>query len=378
MGYYANLSKQSDYDDEGRSYGDESRYAPESNVPEYDEGHASQPEEYAPQPQVVESSPAGIPTTGGVDLGNDDDLRLNTLYTPSWFIEEANNLKNPDYVPTYDMDPEAVKGIGNYAAKLKEQNPDQWKYGDPGWSADNEVWGYVRPYEQSRLQKEREEQIIQLQQERNQGTNVDEAIELTKNDPKFSKFFTPNQKGDVKNLTTSEKVFHYGTPAATGTEIENQSKIAQYTQPFIGSYMSSGGPAKLVRKAAVALAVPTAVGKALYAGTQAGLFTYSYGKQQKWWQGNKVVDKILEWNDLPDEKIQQLQGALDYAFEKTGGGDFTDWSKAGENWDHIVNNWDEFWHYAFGSGKASTEYPSEVVGADAPRGNTRTHPEHDG
>ena len=285
------------------------------------------------------------------------DLHL----TPQYFLDEQQNRKNPDYVSDMpDIDTASVDAIANYVQGMKDQNPNEWRYGDPGWMSDNSVYtDYVKPWEDYYQQQQRQTQVAEAQK-------AQEGVSYTVDpeDERFNKAYVDKSEANYNDLTFSEKRVHNLTPAAAGTDVENTPWYTRWTQPIIGSVMSSSGPAKIAEYAAVAAGAPK-VG--LISLASRGLtFGYTYGKQRGWFKGNKVVDKFIEMTDILDEKSQQIQGALAYGFEKAGGGNLSDSSSPGamaSNIKFVADNFGTIMHYAFGSGKASTEYAPEVVGA---------------
>lgn len=314
-------------------------------------------------------------------------------YTPSWFIEEQQNRKNPDYKSdSPDMTDEFVNSLANYASAWKQQKPDEWRYGDPGWDTSSQVWqenikpledDYVAQKEAQAVQQQQLQPELPQQAQPNQpgqyymyhNNNV-KVVPYQRSDgngPAFQSedyvnsilqgsqydFMTKERKYDYDTLSNSGKLLNLGMPSTNGTDVENAPAFARWSRPLMGAAFSASGPANLAKLAVTAFGGP--VGWA-YGATWAATAGYSYAKGTGLIKGNKVVDKVIEMTDILDEKGAQIQGALAYGFEKAGGGDWTDWSKAGDNFEFLMNNFGTIMHYAFGEGRASSDYNSDVVG----------------
>ena len=346
------MAKWSDYTKQG------SDYNRDRTVQDVPEETPVQEQQYPVEQEMPGYDWAGYPAQ---EQPQEEPYRIyDAHYSPQWVLDEKQNRLNPDYVSeiTDDvMSKEEFDALANYVQGKKDANPQEWRYGDPGWSSDDVVWADIfKPLEQNYHERQRAQQVIE-----DQKTELETATEAVQADKRFSKANVDTSQANYENLDNwTEKGINLFTPSAAGTDVTNAPEAAKYTQNILGSWMSSSGPARIIGYAAAAAGVP---GVGWIVGISRALtFGYSYGKSVGAIKGNKTVDKIIELTDILDEKSQQFQGALNYGFEKAGGGDLSDGSKIGENIKFIADNLGEIMHYAFGSGKASTEYNPEVVG----------------
>ena len=316
-------------------------------------------------------------------------------YTPSWFVEEQQNRLNPNYEPDSRWENETVDAVANYVKGWQESQPKDWRYGDPGWDTSNGLWREtIQPQENQYQEEQRRIQLqeqAQLEQQRqnpqkgeeqsqfysggyfavqgspnNTSPSSQEAVERVNNDPRFRSLNSIQYGNEYDEMSHSGKLNYNFMPAQAGTDVKNAPVYSRWTQPLFTSAMSAAGPANLLKLGASAL-IGGPWGAVAYVAGALGTFAYTYGKQMGWWQGNRAVDKIIELTDILDDKGAQLQGAFAYAWEKIGGDDLTrggitDIGSSISNAKYIFDNFGDFMHYAFGSGKASTEYDSDVVG----------------
>lgn len=321
-------------------------------------------------------------------------------YTPSWFVEEQTNRKNPMYQKDETWSDETVDAIANYVSGWKKEKPQEWRYGDPGWDTSTQLWREnIKPVEDEYRSVQSQTQAVQQQntptqptptqpgqqQDNNGGTRFtfygnnarttalaipqgglnapiagqDTVQKLVNNNSRYKWMNIDTSNANYSDLSTSGKINYWGMPSQGGTDVKNAPAMSKYTQSVLSSVMSASGPANIAKLAAVAFGGPVGW---VYGGAWLASAGYSYGKSIGLWQGNKVADKFMELTDILDEKGAQAQGALAYGFEKAGGGDITDPSKFFENIKFLGDNFDTVMHYAFGSGKASTEFDSDVVG----------------
>ena len=333
------------------------------------------------------------------DQGGEAPRAWDIHYTPSWFVEEQTNRKNPMYQKDETWSDETVDAIANYVSGWKKEKPQEWRYGDPGWDTSTQLWREnIKPIEEEYQSAQSQAQAVQqqntpvtpaptqpTQQPDNGGTRFtfygnnprttalaipqgglnapiagqDVVQNLVNNNPRYKFMNVDTSNANYSGLATSGKFNYLVMPGLGGTDVKNAPAMSKYTQGILSSVMSASGPANIAKLAAVAFGGPVGW---VYGGAWAASAAYSYGKSVGWWQGNEVADKFMELTDILDKKGAQAQGALAYGFEKAGGGDITDPSKFFENIKFLGDNFDTIMHYAFGSGKASTEFDSDVVG----------------
>lgn len=298
----------------------------------------------------------GASTTGETASETTPTRIFDSHYSPQWILDEQQKRLNPEYVSELSddiIDPNTFDMLANYVKAKKDANPDLWKYGDPGWSSDDPAWTLAfQPLEEAYQQQQRANQIAAPQQAQ------DDAVARV--NAKYKNLQVDTSGADYNKEQWDEKLFTRFTPGVAGTDIANAPESAKYTQNLIGSYVSSSGPARIIKYAAAAAGLP---GVGIIAGvTHFALFAYNYEKARGNIKGNKVIDKVLELTDIMDTKSQQFQGSLAYAAEKIGIDDLSNWKDSFTNTKAIIDNFGDFVHYAFGSGKASTEYDSDVVG----------------
>lgn len=334
-----------------------------------------QPYYEQPQPQY-EQQPVEEPETGRA---------WDIHYTPSWFVEEQQNRKNPDYEKDANWTDEAVDAIANYVSGKKDANPNEWRYGDPGWDRATQLWQEtIKPVENAYQEEQRKQQAeapkpqetqyysfhnnnvntttaLAVRQEGNELAPIRSAdeVEKIKESSPYQLHKVDTTLADYDTLSNSGKFNQTFMPGTAGTDVKNQKWYQRWTQPVLGAVMSASGPATIAKLAFTALGGPVGLAYGIAWG---GTAAYSYLKGTNVIKGNKYLDKVIELTDILDEKGAQAQGALAYGWEKAGGGDFTDWSKFGENLDFFTNNFSTIMHYAFGEGKASSEYNADVVG----------------
>ena len=360
-------------------------YAPEPEVHHDEPGPAEQsaptpaPAQSAPEPQQY--NPAPVEPSRAWDVH----------YTPTWFIEEQTNRKNPNYTPDSNWTQEAVDAIANYVSGKKETNPNEWKYGDPGWNTSDDIWTkFIQPAEEAYQRSQRQSQFqagvsrtpsqveSQPKVETKQpyysfhnnkintapdttalatvqkGTNnapirtTDEVAKIKEAAPyKLHQVDTSGANYDT--LSTTGKILQNVMPSNAGSDVKNQKWYQRYTAPVLGSVMSGSGPASIAKFVATTAGSPIA---GLISGVAWAASTgYSYLKGTGTIKGNEKIDKFLELTDILDKKGAQFQGALARGWEKAGGGDLTDWSKFDENMDFFAKNIDTIAHYAFGEGR---------------------------
>lgn len=327
----------------------ESHPEPEIHIPE----QTQQPAQNAKAPQQTQNINAGV----SAPKVQEPEYVYDSHFSQQWFLDELENRKNPEYVKqgTDIMDDSTFEAIANAVKIRKDATPDQWKYGDPGWKTDTDLYQeYIKPMETKYRQQIHNAQIAEMEK-----SAYDSAMENTKYNPSADAGVNKNA-GDFDKLNLWGKIVNLGTPGNAGTDVNNSPGISKLTQPFITAMASSGGPAKILQDAAIVAGVPFA--GQIYGASKAAAFAYNYTKALGLHQGNPTVDKMFELVDLPDEKMQQALGAFNYGFEMAGGGDLADTSKLVENMDFIAKNIDTILDYGFGSKKASTEYDSDIVG----------------
>lgn len=341
-------------------------------------------------------TPSWTPESGG-----EAPRAWDIHYTPSWFIEEQANRKNPTYQADQNWSNEQVDAIANYVSGKKSTNPREWKYGDPGWSIADPLWtDFIKPAEdayqstqrplqggvqaskpsQTEAQPQVESKPSYYSYHNNKmntapdttalatvqnGTNnapirtTDEVAKIKEGAP-YKLHQVDTSGADYNNLATSGKIVHNVMPANAGSDVKNQKWYQRWTAPIAGSVMSGSGPAGIAKFVATAVGSPIA---GLISGIAWAASTgYSYLRGTGKIQGNEKIDKFLELTDILDKKGAQFQGALARGWEKAGGGDLTDWSKFDENMDFFVRNIDTIMHYGFGKGRGSKEYNPEVWG----------------
>ena len=341
-------------------------------------------------------TPSWTPESGG-----EAPRAWDIHYTPSWFVEEQANRKNPTYQADQNWSNEQVDAIANYVSGKKSTNPREWKYGDPGWSTADPLWtDFIKPAEdayqssqrplqggvqaskpsQTEAQPQVESKPSYYSFHNNKintapdttalatvqnGTNnapirtTDEVAKIKEGAP-YKLHQVDTSGADYNNLATSGKIVHNVMLANAGSDVKNQKWYQRWTAPIAGSVMSGSGPAGIAKFVATAVGSPIA---GLISGIAWAASTgYSYLRGTGKIQGNEKVDKFLELTDILDKKGAQFQGALARGWEKAGGGDLTDWSKFDENMDFFVRNIDTIMHYGFGKGRGSKEYNPEVWG----------------
>ena len=315
-------------------------------------------------PTIAPTSNTTVPTTGGTPAPATTPEEtaptwvMDAHFNQQYFLDEQKNRKNPNFVSEIPDVPDAA--IDNIALVIKGRqtnHPDNWKYGDPGWRSDDALWSdYIKPLEDAYKEQERAKQIVQAQQ-----ATEDVANNALANNPRFAKSIVDDSEADYSGLSNSGKAISWLTPSYAGTDAKNMPGITKYTQNILGSWMSSGGTAKTAEMIA-SMAGSSKAG--LISGIVKGLTAgYSYGKSIGKIKPIKPIDKIIELTDIADEKMQQAIGALYYGYEMAGGGDLADPTQAGNNIAFLVDNFGTIMHYAYGSEKASSKYPDEVVGA---------------
>ena len=346
------------------------------------------PGSYVPEGAVNNYQPAPVEPEWDPESGLPAPRAWDIHYKPSWFVEEQTNRKNPTYTPDSNWSNEEVDAIANYVNGMKKNHPDEWKYGDPGWDTSTQLWQEtIKPLEDQyaavQKKKQEEERIAQQQLQANQpqGGQNSQYYAYHNNNVQT---FTPDENGvlsqdqidaikagspyqihridttgaNYETLPNSGKVNFTVMPATAGTDVKNRKWYQRFSQPVLGAVMSASGPATVAKLLTTVLGGPVGL---VYGASWAATAGYSYAKGAGLIKGNDKIDKFIELTDLPDEKMAQLQGKIAYAFEKAGGGDLTDSSQLEENLDFLVKNFDTIWYYAFGEGKASNEYNSDVV-----------------
>ena len=374
---YATPTEPTSTEDPLYSSNESQEYANYQPAPDNGGGY-QQPQEqpYYEQPQQqYEQQPMEEPETGRA---------WDIHYTPSWFVEEQQNRKNPDYEKDANWTDEAVDAIANYVSGKKDANPNEWRYGDPGWDRATQLWQEtIKPVENAYQEEQKRQQAeapkpqetqyysfhnnnvnttdLAIRQEGNELAPIRSAdeVEKIKESSPYQLHKVDTTLADYDTLSNSGKFNQTFMPGTAGTDVKNQKWYQRWTQPVLGAFMSASGPANIAKLAFTALGGP--VGWA-YGIAWGGTAAYSYLKGTGVIKGNEYLDKVIELTDILDEKGAQAQGALAYGWEKAGGGDFTDWSKFGENLDFFTNNFSTIMHYAFGEGKASSEYNADVVG----------------
>lgn len=324
-----------------------------ANNPDF-EYHVSEQSPSADQPTTQQQKNS---IASGLKTSAEPAYNYDAHFSQQWFLDELENRKNPEYVKqgTDIMDDDTFNAISNAIKIRKDANPNQWTYGDPGWKTDTTLYqDYIKPMEEKYRQQIHNAQIAEMSK-----STYDDVMANTKYNPSKDAGVS-TEKGNFDKLPVSGKISNLAMPGVAGTDIENAPAAAKFTQPLAQAFASSGGVAGLARDAAITLGIPGAGW--VYGGVKLADFAYSYTKAFGLHEGNKVYDKIKEVIDMPDEKMQQALGALNYAFEQAGGGDLADSSKTIENIDFLVKNFDTIWDHAFGSKKASTEYDSDIVG----------------
>ena len=356
----------------------EGGYGGEETPPPPDQNPYPAPDYYGEDgyPQPEQEQP--------VEEGRDWDLH----YSPSWFIEEQENRKNPLYEKDQNWSDQQIDAIANYVSGKKDTNPDEWRYGDPGWDRTTPIYQQtIKPmesaYQEEEKRKKAEEELttpeiqkpqyyafhnntldttaLAVRQEGNDLAPVlsQQEVEKIKEASPYKTHKVDTSSANYDTLSTSGKINQTFMPGTAGTDVKNQKWYQRFTQPVLGAVMSAAGPATVAKLLFTVFGGPAGWA---YGAAWAGTAGYSYLKGIGAIQGNEYVDKFVELTDLPDELMAQAQGALAYGFEKAGGGDLTDWSKSSENLDFLVNNFGTIMHYAFGEGKASSEYNKDVVG----------------
>ena len=308
-------------------------------------------------PTTTGTAPTSAPTTGYNPAQAEASRITDAHFSPQYVLDEAQRRKNPEYVSEIGQDVinnEMFDALAKYVSGKKDTNPDLWQYGDPGWDASDPVWQDVFEPLEREYQEIQRNQMAQTQQ-----PDIPSAIDQINANKKYADLQVDTTGADWNTMQGEEKFLAGITTGMAGTDINNAPEIVKYTQPILGAYMSSSGVARGAKYLAAAVGIPGAGWVA--AGVHFAGFAYNYGKQTGKIQGNKVIDKIQEFTDILDTKSQQFQGALAYAFEKTGGGDLSNGADFFKNWSHLINNFGDVMHYAFGSGKASAEYDSDVV-----------------
>ena len=385
MGEWAKFSDEGSYSERNTDTWVDSKnedFIPEQNV--VHDGHT--------ESDWRQLSGAGEPEEWTPDMGGEAPRAWDIHYTPSWFLEEQTNRKNPTYVsPAADVwSNDEVDAIANYVSGWKNERPTEWRYGDPGWDTSTQLWHEnIKPKEEEYQSAQSQTQAVQQPTAQPQqpgdstyftfygnnprttalaipqgGINApivgeDVVQNVVNNNPRYRYMNIDTSKANYEDLSRSGKVNFWGMPANGGGDIKNAPEKSKYTQGILSSVMSASGPANIAKLAVVALGGPAGIAYGVVWGASAG---YSYGKSVGWWRGNKTVDKLMELTDILDKKGAQAQGALAYGFEKAGGGDITDPSKVFENLKFLTDNFDTIMHYSFGEGKASTAFDPEVVG----------------
>ena len=331
------------------------------------------PDSYVPENAVDTFQPAPVEPEWTPESDTPAPRAWDIYYKPSWFVEEQTNRKNPTYTPDANWTNEQVDAIANYVTGMKNNNPNEWRYGDPGWDTSTQLWQEtIKPIEdayQEEQKKIKAEQQAQFYSYHNNKMNTtsfegeegvlsqDQVDSIKANSP-YKLHDIDKTSADYESLSRSGKLNFNFMPGTAGTDVKNRKPYQRFSQPVISSLASAGGPATVAKLLAVAVGGPAGL---VYGAAWAGTAAYSYAKGANLIKGNDTLDKFIELTDILDKKGAQAQGALAYGFEKAGGGDWTDWSKAGENLDFLINNIDTIMHYAFGEGRASSEYPAEVV-----------------
>lgn len=383
------MGKWTDYMEGGsQSINNADQWLPEEEEKNIVSGGNFTPGSYVPEGAVNNYQPAPVEPEWDPESGLPAPRAWDIHYKPSWFVEEQTNRKNPMYTPDENWSNEEVDAIANYVSGMKKNHPDEWKYGDPGWDTSTQLWrDKIKPLEDQyatvQKKKQEEERIAKHQLQANQpqagqdsqyyafhnnnvqtfapnedGVLSQDQIDAIKANSPYRLHNVDTTGADYESLSRSGKANFNFMPATAGTDVKNRKWYQRFSQPVLGAVMSASGPATIAKLLFTALGGP--VGWA-YGATWAATAGYSYAKGANLIKGNDKIDKFIELTDLPDEKMAQFQGKLAYAFEKAGGGDWTDWSKSEENLDFLVKNFDTIWYYAFGEGKASNEYNSDVV-----------------
>lgn len=303
-------------------------------------------------------------------------------YTPSWFVEEQTNRKNPDYQADTGWTNEQVDAFANYVKGWQEQKPNDWRYGDPGWkTADAFYQDVIKPKEAEYQQAQRDAQIqAQIEQAQKEQPQIPQTTELAIpgtgnqapmrtqqeiddiiNNSIYGKMLNIDKsEANFENLSRSEKGIFAWTPSTNGTDVKNAPKSASLTQNIIGAAMSGTGMGAIAKLATGLAGGPAGL---VGAGVWFGTSLYSYLRSQGVIENNKatdIADKVIAFTDIGDDIGAGLQGRVAYAFEKIGGDDLTDTSKLGENLGLIAKNIGSFVHYLVAEGP-ETEYPSQVV-----------------
>ena len=194
-------------------------------------------------------------------------------YTPSWFIEEQTNRKDPMYEADPNWTNEQVDALANYVNGKKQSNPNEWRYGDPGWDKSTQIYQEtIKPVENTYQEELKRKQMEtppepgdpQYYSFHNNNVNTtalairqegnDLAPILPQNDIDRIKASSPYQLHKVdttganyETLSTSGKLNYNFMPATAGTDVKNQKWYQRFTQPVLGAVMSASGPATVAK-----------------------------------------------------------------------------------------------------------------------------------